>query len=559
MTDAIDSILAIDHGSVSTKVALLDLVEGRYRFVTQVEALTQADDPRTSLLAAVEATQRKAGRRLLENDRLLTPECTNGSGVDAVVVTTSAGSPLRVLLAGIVPEASNAAIHRVVARVPAQVAGTLGIDDLRRHGGLKGASEFLNQLPIDVILFAGGSDGTSADSLVQVARAIAAVKTDGEEPALVYAGNKDALPDIADILSSRVTMHTVPNIEPGRGRYNLQPACEELYQAYIQRDGALGAVCRSMMPLERTTLLAEAKGTGISTRFIALWSQVDTLVADVGSHTSSVFSVISGEYSATVKPGIGIGVGAHAALQSIGIAKVLSWLSPAVSEDLVLDLVMNKSLRPNTVPSTADDVLIEMALTREILAMISPPARTFGMIVISGGVAARLQNQGLVALAVLDALQPRAPVRLAIDDLSLLGRLGALATIHPEAAGQVLVEDALCPLGTAISVAGRAKEGEVAVIAKVQYASGGHIEVHVPFGGIEVVPLARAGNARLVLQPARTLQIGNAPPGKSQTMEVTGGSVGVIIDARGRPLELPLSPDKRGEKLEEWLRALSPV
>jgi hypothetical protein len=41
-------------------------------------------------------------------------------------------------------------------------------------------------------------------------------------------------------------------------------------------------------------------------------------------------------------------------------------------------------------------------------------------------------------------------------------------------------------------------------------------------------------------------------PGRGKTFEVTGGAVGVIIDARGRPLVFPKAPDQRIEALQQW-------
>jgi len=38
---------------------------------------------------------------------------------------------------------------------------------------------------------------------------------------------------------------------------------------------------------------------------------------------------------------------------------------------------------------------------------------------------------------------------------------------------------------------------------------------------------------------------------------VQGGVVGVIVDARGRPLQLPAEPTTRLSRLQEWLRALN--
>jgi hypothetical protein len=41
--------------------------------------------------------------------------------------------------------------------------------------------------------------------------------------------------------------------------------------------------------------------------------------------------------------------------------------------------------------------------------------------------------------------------------------------------------------------------------------------------------------------------------GQAGTTKVEGGLMGIIIDARGRPLPLPDDPDERREKMQRWL------
>jgi hypothetical protein len=46
--------------------------------------------------------------------------------------------------------------------------------------------------------------------------------------------------------------------------------------------------------------------------------------------------------------------------------------------------------------------------------------------------------------------------------------------------------------------------------------------------------------------------IGNGP-GRNAAVQVTGGVMGVVIDARGRPMVLPNDPGRRRELLKKWL------
>ena len=45
-------------------------------------------------------------------------------------------------------------------------------------------------------------------------------------------------------------------------------------------------------------------------------------------------------------------------------------------------------------------------------------------------------------------------------------------------------------------------------------------------------------------------------PGKSGAIQVTGGALGVVIDARGRPLQFPGDPVRRRELMKRWSYAV---
>lgn len=78
------------------------------------------------------------------------------------------------------------------------------------------------------------------------------------------------------------------------------------------------------------------------------------------------------------------------------------------------------------------------------------------------------------------------------------------------------------------------------------------LEVEVEHGTIETLPLAAGQAARVTLQPSRRVDIGYGA-GKEHTITIRGGAVGLVIDARGRPLDLPADASKRQALLRQWL------
>ncbi|MFH1524569.1 MAG: hypothetical protein ABIF04_06365, partial [Chloroflexota bacterium] len=62
---------------------------------------------------------------------------------------------------------------------------------------------------------------------------------------------------------------------------------------------------------------------------------------------------------------------------------------------------------------------------------------------------------------------------------------------------------------------------------------------------------------RLYLQPLHHADVGFGPGRTRESgIPVTGTALGVVIDARGRPLRLPLDAGQRRELLKKWLWAL---
>jgi hypothetical protein len=86
--------------------------------------------------------------------------------------------------------------------------------------------------------------------------------------------------------------------------------------------------------------------------------------------------------------------------------------------------------------------------------------------------------------------------------------------------------------------------------------AGSETRVDIKQGALEVLPLPIGQPARLHLQPLHRADIGMGGAGRGGIIRVVGGELGVIIDARGRPLRLPDDPARRHELMKKWLRTL---
>ena len=110
----------------------------------------------------------------------------------------------------------------------------------------------------------------------------------------------------------------------------------------------------------------------------------------------------------------------------------------------------------------------------------------------------------------------------------------------------------LIPLGTVISPVGRAKQGDTILKVRIIYDDGGKLDVEAHYGEIEVWPLLPGQHAALELRPQRRFDIGLGL-GQGGTVHAVGGRVGLVVDARGRPLRLPENPERCQRVLNRWL------
>jgi len=84
---------------------------------------------------------------------------------------------------------------------------------------------------------------------------------------------------------------------------------------------------------------------------------------------------------------------------------------------------------------------------------------------------------------------------------------------------------------------------------------GNNIRKDVKFGEIIRIPLPEKRKANAIINPAKKFDVG-AGRGHRLNVTVEGGVVGVIIDARGRPLLIPQDSLERKNKILEWFKSI---
>lgn len=577
------SILATDCGSTTTKAILIEKRGDEYRLVVRGEAPTTVeapfDDVTIGVLNAIREVEELSGRKILEGERILKPSADGKTGVDAFFSTSSAGGGLQMTVCGVVKAMSAESAQRAALGAGAIIMDVIAVDDGRKDYE---KVRRVRELRPDMILMSGGTDGGTVRHLVELAEMLVAADPRPRLGAnvklpVIFAGNKDAREPVAELLSERADLRAVDNLRPQLDRENLGPAREAIHELFLQHVMQQAPGYGKLSEWVSAGIMSTPNAVGRIIQTIAEQTGKNVLAVDIGGATTDVFSVFGGIFNRTVSANLGMSYSVCNVLAEAGAANIMRWAPFDLSESELRNSLRNKMIRPTTIPETVADLRIEQAVAREALSLAFEhhkslarglkgvqQTRTVGelltqeatgktlvdlmaldMIVGSGGVLSHAPRRAEAAYMMLDAYQPQGLTMLAVDSIFMMPQLGVLSTVHPQAAAEVFERDCLVKLGHVIAPVGLQREGEEAVTVILD----GKAET-VPFGTLRVIPLPANQKASIAVRPARSLNVG-AGKGKPVETEVEGGLVGLIIDARGRPLQLPDDSAKRIAKLIE--------
>jgi hypothetical protein len=350
---------------------------------------------------------------------------------------------------------------------------------------------------------------------------------------------------------------------------NLGPLQVEAEEMYRQRKMERLPGFATIAAWSSVSVLPAAKAFAYSIQYLAQLDGINVLGVDAGGATVTAAAVVDDKLDLIVRSDLGLSYNALRLLDQVPVKSILRWLPLEVDPNEIRDLLHNKTIRYRTVPETPRELLIEQAVTREILRLTVgdlmphwPGGASrlypnllpkFHLIVGGGGALINTPNYGQAALMLLDALQPIGVAGLALDKVRMMAPLSAVAMVNPAAAAQLMERDALLNLGTVVAPAGMARKGEIALTLKIEYEDGRQLEVEVPFGTLEMIPLPAGQTANLELRPTRRFDVGLGTRGQAGTTKVEGGILGIIIDARGRPLPIAQDPGEQREKMQRWL------
>lgn len=586
------SIVATDCGSTTTKAILIERQpDGEYRLVSRGEAPTTVeapfDDVTVGVTNALRELEELTGKTILQpgDTGVLTPAKDEKVGVDLYLSTSSAGGGLQMTVAGVVREMSAESAERAALGAGAIIIDTIAINDGRKDYE---KVERIRALRPDMILMSGGTD--DGNMIPQVQEIAELIRSADPKPRLgiglklpiIFAGSKKMREAVEQTLSDTVDVRIVDNLRPSLAAENLGPAREAIHELFLEHVMQQAPGYAKLTTWTSAGIMSTPNAVGKIMETIARERGISVLGVDIGGATTDVFSVFKGIFNRTVSANLGMSYSICNVLTEAGLPNIKRWLPFEEEDAYIRNQLRNKMIRPTTIPQDLRDLQIEQAAAREALRLAFEHHKSLAremvgvqqqrdigdlfeqkgagktlvelmgldMIVGSGGVLAHAPEFAQTALMMMDAYAPEGKTTLAKDSIFMMPQLGVLSTLLPEAATQVFERDCLIRLADCIAPVGTAKEGEECVTVVI-----GGDTTSVPFGQIKLLSLPLGKQATIEVRPARGFDVGEGK-GKAATFTVDGGEVGLIIDARGRPIAIPADDTNRARKMREWLQAL---
>ena len=593
------SILATDCGSTTTKAILIEFVDGEYRLTFRGEAPTTVEAPfedvTRGVLNATMEIEELSGRKILDGENIITPQ-KKDDGVDIYISTSSAGGGLQMMVAGVVKSMTGESAERA-----ALGAGSIVMDVLAANDGRKPHEKItrIRQLRPDMILLSGGIDGGTTKHVVELAEILAAANPQprlGQNYKLpvIYAGNKKATSDIQKTLGKLTDLDVTENIRPVLEQENLKPSRDKIHDLFMEHVMQQAPGYKKLMSWTDAPIMPTPGAVGALIEMVANKENISVVGVDIGGATTDIFSVFQSQFNRTVSANLGMSYSICNVLAEASLPNVLRWVPFDIDEKELTNRIGNKMIRPTTVPQSLEELVIDQAIAREALRLSFIQHKAFAvnlkgvqkertisdafeqsdsgeslvdmmeldLIVGSGGVLSHAPRREQSAKMLIDSFLPEGVTSLAVDSIFMMPQLGVMANIENKkiaeqarvAALEVFEKDCLIRLGTCIAPVGKLNNSEKILNVNLEFKNGDKKNIDIGFGDLIRIKVGYE-KVKATLTPGKSVNVG-AGFGEQINTDIYGGQVGIIIDGRGRPLQIDQSSSKRIADLKKWSDAV---
>ncbi|MBU1023064.1 glutamate mutase L [bacterium] len=595
--EKLDVILATDCGSTTTKAILIEKKGDTYRQTYRGEAPTTVEAPfedvTKGVLNSIQEIEDLSNRKFLDGGKIIMP-ADGDVGVDAYISTSSAGGGLQMMVAGAVHQMTGESAQRAALGAGAIVMDILACNDKRLpHEKI----ERIRQLRPDMILLSGGTDGGTISHVMELAEVIGAADPKPRlgisyQLPVIFAGNKDAREQVIAELGQKTALTITDNIRPVLERENLMPARHKIQDLFLEHVMAQAPGYKKLMEWTSAPIMPTPGAVGLIISTISEKLGFNVVGVDIGGATTDIFSSFESVFNRTVSANLGMSYSVSNVLTEATLPNVMRWVPFDIDEQDLRNRIKNKMIRPTTIPQELSELMIEHGLSREALRLafeshkllavglkgvqqersISDAfdqsatgasliqMKSLDMLVGSGGVLSHAPRRQQAMLMMIDAFQPECITFCTVDSIFMMPHLGVLTTISDKAATEVFEKDCIIYLGTCVAPIGNTKDGDKVMDYKITMPDGNIISESANYGDLKLIKLGLDDDklpieVPIEIQPSKNYDAGEGN-GKTVKKKVRGGVVGIVIDARGRPLKTNPDRKKRIEQILRWTSAL---
>ncbi|HEX3723394.1 MAG TPA: hypothetical protein VHV31_11410 [Nitrolancea sp.] len=558
-----DSVLILDADRHAVRALLFDLVDGAPRFVGEGYSFTATAGGSLvpdRLWDAIHLLEQETGRQLTSGSQVVSPQLPNGDGVDEVLLTGLPVVPNKAALISIGSGALGQQLTRGIRQSPTVVASAEEDLGLSSTFSINTLHTWLRDLAPKTLILV--HDGGTAEDWDIVVEAAADAAHDGAITNGIVIADDAKQQLVAQSLGGVLELSGIDPVD--YETWEIAAAIEsEFIEQYKQR------------VLESTTFSA-LKSARYVDRLHSIQSVASFLhrrmhrnVVSLSIGDGALIYLVSDAGGATCFRGErDMALGSRSLLR-IAPERITRWLPFRWSAEELTEWILNRSLRPYGRPDSTTDALVEAAVRREFITDLVNDAglgenTNIDLVVVGPNFVD--QDLGLTVLTVVDGIAPQSVdgvVTIALDGEGLMAPLGAISTTDPIFARDVIEQDFLVPMATCVVVSGAGERGALAVRGEYKVAGGESQRFSVPFGSLHLLAVDESAGAEVTLTPEPGFRVGGHQPGEA--VEFTGdrtlfgGRVGIVIDARGRPINLPDDPESRVALLRAWLTDMGSV
>ncbi|MDD4204746.1 MAG: glutamate mutase L [Candidatus Delongbacteria bacterium] len=409
----VQTIIATDCGSTTTKAILIEKVGNEYRQLVRGEAPTTVEAPfedvTKGVLNAIMELEELATeyyktdaaknskfynkpRKFVENEQVLRkdPSKETGDGCDIYISTSSAGGGLQMMVFGVVKGMTAESAQRAALGAGAIVMDTLAINDGRLpHEKI----ERIRALRPDMILIAGETDQAKPKHVIGMAELVKSARPTarlgiGYALPVIYAGNQRAQEEIKNILENDTALSIVPNLRPTLERENLRPASDKIHDLFMEHVMQQAPGYDKLMKWTDAPIMPTPGAVGLIINKIAVMQNKNVVGVDIGGATTDMFSTFKLEdrdgkvhqkFNRTVSANLGMSYSVSNVLLEAGLDNIMRWVPFEMNEQELRNRIGNKMIRPTTIPQSKEDLDIEQAISREALRLSFIQHRAFAV------------------------------------------------------------------------------------------------------------------------------------------------------------------------------------